>query len=113
MKTAIIGSRSFTNYHIFCEKIQNIDVDITEIISGGAIGADSLAARYATEKGIKLTILKPDWKTKGKSAAMLRNKDIVNASELVIAFWNGSSPGTKHALSYAKSKHIPVIIIDI
>ncbi len=59
MKTAVIGSRSFSNYPLLRAKLD--EYLISEIISGGAKGADWLAAQYAREFDIKLTEFLPDY----------------------------------------------------
>ena len=43
MKTAVIGTRTFDNYAELCETLGNLANTPTEIISGGATGADALA----------------------------------------------------------------------
>jgi len=100
MKFAVIGSRSFSDYK-FLEKVLST-FDITEIISGGAKGADSLAEQYAKEHNIKTTVFLQDWNKYGKSAGFLRNADIINASDEVIAFWDGVSRGTLDSINKAK-----------
>ncbi|MDO1451079.1 DUF2493 domain-containing protein [Rhodocytophaga aerolata] len=106
MKTAVIGSRSFTNYTIVEDTLDGYDLPL--IISGGAIGADSLAERYAEEKGIPTLIFKPDYEKYGKSAPILRNKEIIDAAERVIAFWDGKSRGTAYTIKYALQKGLTV-----
>lgn len=56
---AVIGSRNFTDYNFVkqCLDLYNI----TTIVSGGARGADSLAARYAQENSIKLIVHEAKW----------------------------------------------------
>lgn len=76
--------------------------DLTCIVSGGARGADTLAERYASERGIKMLVIKPDWDRHGKSAGLIRNRDIIAQADVVIAFWDGDSPGTKYAIDYSK-----------
>ena len=95
MKLAIVGSRSITNYEKISEEIDIFIDEIPEvIISGGAKGVDSLAEKYAYENNIEILIFKPDWKKFGKSAGVIRNKDIIQNSTHVLAFWDGSSKGT-------------------
>ena len=84
---------------------------ISQIVSGGAKGADSLAARYANEKGIPLVVFLPVWDKYGKRAGFVRNKEIVKASDIVICFWDGQSRGTKHSIDYAEKLNIKTIII--
>lgn len=103
MKYGIIGSRSFLDYDYVCSVLDPQLQFITKIVSGGAVGADSLGAMYAADNNIELTVYLPDWKKYGKSAGFRRNKDIVRDSDIIIAFWDGISNGTKHSLDYAKS----------
>lgn len=116
MKIAIVGSRNFNNYELLKDTILNkFDIfDITEIVSGGATGADLLGAQFAKEYSIKLTEFLPDWTTYGKSAGYIRNKDIVNHADVVIAFWDGKSKGTKHSIDIAKkeNKQCEVILYE-
>ena len=87
----------------------NID-DIEQIISGGAIGADALAKRFAEENSIALIEHIPQWAIYGKSAGYIRNKLIINDADYVIAFWNGESKGTKISIDLAKKMKKKVII---
>jgi len=109
MKVAVIGSRSFNDY----EEVKRIlsNIQITEIISGGAAGADTLGEQYAKENNIPTKIFKPDWEKHGKVAGFLRNTDIVNESELVVAFWDGESKGTKDSISKAYEQNKKVLVI--
>ena len=101
MKTAIIGSRTFEDYELLTEKLGQIE-GITQIISGGAKGADQLAERYAAENGIDIVVVKPDWGAYGKAAGLRRNEVIIEKSDLVVIFWDGKSRGTKNSLDLAK-----------
>lgn len=103
MKVAVIGSRSINNIDVG----KRIPPDVTLIISGGAIGVDTLAEEYADKKGIKKLIIYPDYELYGKSAPLIRNKLIVDNADLVIAFWDGESSGTEYTISYAKRRHVP------
>lgn len=103
MKVAIVGSRSITNADIS----RRIPPDATLIISGGAVGVDTLAERYADKKGIKKMIIYPNYELYGKSAPLIRNKLIVDNADLVIAFWDGESHGTEFTINYAKRRKVP------
>jgi len=86
----IIGSRTFDNAMLFNEVMRSYSPDL--IVSGGAKGADSLAKDYAEKHGIELREILPDYKTyngkKTSFAPIIRNKDIVNASDGILAFWD-------------------------
>lgn len=107
MKLGVIGSRSFRNYKTM-EKLLDT-VEISEIISGGAQGADYCAEIYAKEKNIPITIFYPEWK---KGGVFARNKKIVEASDLIVAFWDGKSAGTKMTLSIAERMNKPTVVIE-
>ena len=111
MKVAIIGSRSFNDYQRLCQVLNPVKDKITLIVSGGARGADELSERFAKDNNIKTLIFLPDWDKYGKKAGFLRNKDIVENSDIVIAFWDGVSPGTKSSIDYANNTSKKVKII--
>ena len=112
MNVAIIGSRGFNNKKLLEKVLDPVKDKITLIISGGAQGADSLGERYAYENVIKTKIFLPDWDTHGKSAGFIRNKEIVEASDVVIAFWDGESKGTQHSFKLAKKLNKRIKIIN-
>lgn len=113
MKLAIIGSRNVQKDII--EKIKkSIDFNCDEIVSGGAHGIDELAEKIAYSLKIKVKIFKPNYKKYGKIAPLIRNKQIIDYSDKVLAFWNYKSKGTRHAILYALKidKKINIFIID-
>jgi len=103
-KIGVVGSRTFNNYQ-YMKNILDKLFSCNKIISGGAIGADSLAARYAKENNIELEEFLPDWNRYGKSAGFKRNKQIVDASDIIVAFWDGESRGTANTISLAHKQN--------
>ena len=101
MKIAIVGSRSFQDYGLLLETMARHKP--SAIVSGGAKGADTLAERYAREIDVDCIVFKPDWKRYGRAAGPKRNKQLVEASDLIIAFWDGKSRGTKHMINTMKN----------
>ena len=97
MKIAIIGSRSITDADIG-KYVSAGD----EIVSGGAAGIDTLAAEYAKRNGLKLTVFLPEYEKYGRAAPIVRNKQIVDYADKVVAFWDGSSRGTLSVIKYAE-----------
>ena len=108
---AIVGSRSFSDYALLKRTIDEFypdRADISEIVSGGAKGADTLAERYAREFGIKMIRLVPKWRNNGvynPRAGFDRNKTIVERAAHIIAFWDGISNGTRDSINHAKRLH--------
>lgn len=114
MKIAIIGSRECSNIDFVgnLEAVLNVSKDDI-IISGGAKGIDTLASNYAKEKNISLIEFLPDYKKNGRAATFIRNREIVDNSNIVVAFWNGKSKGTKYTLDYARKKNKRIIVVSI
>jgi YspA, cpYpsA-related SLOG family len=110
MRYGIIGSRTFEDYDFLCSVLDPQRIFISEIVSGGARGADSLGELYANKNKIKTQIYRPDYAKYGKKAPFVRNKLIVENSDVVIDFWDGKSTGTKHSLDYAKSKRVKSVV---
>ncbi len=110
MKVGVIGGRDFNNYELVKETLSKID--ITLLVSGGARGADSLGWKYAVENKIEVKIFLPNWDKFGKVAGFLRNTEIVNESELIVAFWDGESKGTADSIEKAKKQNKKIIIIN-
>jgi len=81
------------------------------LVSGSAAGADSLAEEYADRHNYPKIIHIPDWNTYGRSAGFRRNRLIVDDSDLVLAFWDGSSSGTKSTIDICRHTNTPVEII--
>lgn len=111
MKLAIIGSRTFNNYNLLKETLEQYKSKITKVISGGAKGADSLGEQWAKENNIQTQIFYPDWDKYQKAAGFIRNKDIIENCDVCIAFWDEVSIGTKHSLSLCEKLNKPYKII--
>jgi len=111
MKFAVVGSRSFSDYSLLCKALESFDID--HIISGAAKGADTLAAKYAIEKEIPLKEIPADWDKHGNAAGPIRNKQIVDECDQVIAFWCGKSRGTKSTINLSHKQKKPVHIFWI
>ncbi len=109
MKIAIIGSRNLIPSE---EQIKEYVSGADEIVSGGARGVDNCAADYAKKHGIKLTVFLPEFEIYGRAAPIVRNEEIVDHADKVIAFWDGKSKGTLSVIKYAekKGKDIEIVI---
>lgn len=115
MKIAIVGSREFKGIDLATDIIfeflkEYVDDEEIYVVSGGAKGIDSLAERIAVKLNIETIIFKPDWSIYGKSAGYIRNKLIINSADMVLAFWDGKSKGTKHSINLAVKANKPINI---
>ncbi len=112
MKLAVVGSRGFDNYEILKTVIDEIRTayEITTIVSGGAVGADTFAEQYAEENGIEMVVFPAEWKRFGKKAGFLRNNTIWSNSDIGVAFWDGKSKGTAHSFDISR-KHRKLLYV--
>lgn len=103
MKIAVVGSRSIQSHDDAAGIHAILDsMPITTVISGGARGVDTIARRYAGARaGVSYMEFLPDWNRHGRRAGIIRNRDIVNAADVVLAFWDGKSSGTKNSIDRA------------
>ena len=114
MRVAIVGSRNIENeesvYELFC---RYVPANTTEIVSGGATGIDALAEIYAERNHLRLTVFKPNYKSFGKRAPLVRNEEIIRYAQYVLAFWDGISHGTAHTIATCVAFGVPVKVIPL
>lgn len=116
-KVIIAGTRTFDVYSLlcsFCDKClsrkgQTHDI---VIVSGTARGADRLGERYAYDRGYGIKRFPADWRNNGKAAGIIRNTDMANYADALIAFWDGQSKGTLNMIETAKRKGLSVRIYN-
>ena len=104
MKVGVIGSRGLT----VSDLGKYLPKDTTEIVSGGAKGIDTCARDYALTHDIKLTEFLPEYNKYGRGAPLKRNLQIIEYADVVIAFWDGKSKGTKYVIDNCKKQGVQV-----
>lgn len=104
MKVAVVGSRNLTINNLG----DYLPEDTTEIISGGARGIDRCARAYAKSHNIKLTEFLPEYERYGRSAPLKRNLLIIRYADMVLAFWDGKSHGTRFVIENCKKENVPI-----
>ena len=109
MKVAVIGSRSIISFALE----DFLPEGVTEIVSGGAKGVDTVARNYANANGLLLTEFLPDYKRFGRVAPLKRNDLIVEYADMVLAFWDGKSTGTEYVIKKCKALGKPIKIFRI
>jgi len=94
----------------------NLPWEVTEVVSGGAKGIDTLGEIWADVMGIPIVYFIPDWDKYGKRAGFMRNREMAEyAAEGpdgggCVAFWNGFSAGTRNMIDTSKSLRLRVHI---
>jgi glycerophosphoryl diester phosphodiesterase len=114
MKVIIAGGRTFTDYGLLCQSADRALSKQTEveIVSGTAKGADLLGERYAADRGYPVKKFPADWDRYGKSAGYRRNAEMAEYADALIAFWDGTSRGTKHMIDLAHERGLKVRVIS-
>ena len=110
MKTIIAGSRGVTHAEIVEKAILLSQFDITEVVSGTARGVDQLGEAWAEKNHIPIRRFPADWDTFGKSAGMIRNKQMAEYADALIAIWDGESKGTLNMIHVANRLGLKVYI---
>jgi predicted Rossmann fold nucleotide-binding protein DprA/Smf involved in DNA uptake len=98
---AIIGSRQFTDFDLLCLEADRLAP--AAVVSGGAVGADTLARRYALARGLPYHEHLPDKERYGSPACFhIRNRLIIADADAILAFPRGEGRGTAAALALAR-----------
>lgn len=110
LRVIIAGGRDFKNYDLLkytCDHILKGQTNV-EIVSGKASGADTLGERYAKEKGFRISDHPANWDLHGKAAGYIRNTEMAVYGNVLIAFWDEKSRGTKHMIDLANKHNLVV-----
>lgn len=115
MKMVIAGGRDFSNYELLkaeaIKMLKGLKPSEITIISGTAKGADMLGEQFAKEYSIKILQFPANWDEYGKRAGYLRNTQMAENADALLAFWDGKSRGTGHMITIAKEKKLQTTII--
>ena len=111
MKTIVAGSRKATYDHVkealaLCPWA----AEISTVISGTAQGADQYGEAWALLCGLPIERYPADWGKHGKAAGPIRNRQMAENAEALIAVWDGASRGTKNMIDTAKSLGLRVFV---
>lgn len=125
MKVGIVGDRTVNDYSLIDKAVKQSGFSITEVVSGGARGVDSLARQWASDNGLPFTEFKARWddlKAPGAivrtnkwgrkynaNAGFARNTSIVDYADAIIAIQpNGPTSGTQDTVKKAKKAKKPL-----
>ena len=113
MKVIIAGGRDFTDSKYFMECINSCGIHITEIVCGKAKGADTLGEILANSNdNLILKEFPANWPLYGISAGHIRNKEMAEYADVLIAFRDGKSAGTHNMIKIAKELNLEIKIYN-
>ena len=110
MKVIIAGGRTITDYSLVLSALGESDFTPTEIVSGMAPGVDTLAIQYATQNNLPLIEFHADWNKYRRAAGPIRNRQMAEYGEALVAIWDGESRGTKNMIEEATKRGLKVYV---
>lgn len=112
MKVIVAGGRDFEDFNYLESSLLDLFPGLEfEIVGGEAKGADSLGKRFAYKHKVGYHSFPADWKNLGRKAGPLRNIQMGDFADMLVAFWDGESRGTKHMIDYATKKGLEVVVL--
>lgn len=114
MKVIIAGSRSIKYgwmVSLAIKQARQQGIDPTEVVSGGAKGADTLGEQWAARHELPCRVMPAAWDNHGKSAGMIRNREMSEYADALIAVWDGNSHGTEHIIDLMHKANKPVFVL--
>lgn len=122
LRTIVAGSRSITNRYTVEDALMRtpsrwIQHSPSEIVVGGADGVDSVAEELARSNSLwnVITVANARWNKDeyGLASGPLRNKDMAEYADNLIAIWDGSSSGTRDMIEKALDNGLNVHVEQI
>lgn len=117
LKTIIAGSRSIKKFETVEKGIQELEYHygliISEVVSGTCRGPDLLGEAWAVKNNVCVKRFPADWKNYGISAGFIRNKQMGDYADLLIAFWDTKSNGTKQMIDYMASLKKDFFVVNV
>lgn len=111
MRVIIAGCRNWNDQTAINVAMAEYFPNCTKVISGGCDGADYQGECWAQERNIPIERFMADWDKLGKIAGPIRNKQMANNADALLACWDGKSRGTKNMIDEARRLKLPVRII--
>ena len=104
-RVIIAGGRDFQDYELLARTMDHLLSNVhgqIVVVCGLAPGADSLGDQYAKAKGYEVHYFPADWAKYGRAAGPIRNEQMAQNADALVAFWNGISKGTKSMIELAQ-----------
>lgn len=106
---AVVGSRTWTDRERVFAVLDRLRPG--RVVSGGALGADTLAREWAASRSVPLVEFPPDFRAHGIAAPHIRNRAILAESRALVAFHDGVSRGTARMIEGARRLGLPVEVV--
>lgn len=115
LRTIIAGSRTITDPAMLDAALiaWGWCTFITAVVCGEAPGADTLGRQWADQRDIPVLSFPADWKAHGKAAGPIRNEQMADSADALLALWDGQSKGTAHMITTARRYGIKVYVYTV
>ena len=105
-----MGSRRFSDIERVVEYVSSLRPGAS-VITGSASGVDAAATKAARAKGIPVQVMPASFdEMSDASRSAARNQRLIDACDVLVAFWDGSSKGTRttveRALDSGREVHV-------
>jgi predicted Rossmann fold nucleotide-binding protein DprA/Smf involved in DNA uptake len=101
MRVAIVGSRHYPDLLRVAGYVGSLP-DSWTVVTGSAAGVDATATRAARERGLPVRVLGASFEeVRDADAAAERNQRLIDACDVLVAFWDGASSGTRQTIDRA------------
>jgi len=110
----IVGGRHFTNYPLLRVTLDALlanRLPDVELLTTGAPGVALLAASCATERGLAVTALVPDFRRLRVDALGRRDAFRVSAADATVVVWDQRAPNPRRVLALVEKKGIPIHVL--
>lgn len=111
MKVIIAGSRHIDDIELVEFAIKESRFDITEVVNGGCWGVDMTGVIWAKGVGALVKSFFPDWTRYGKSAGPIRNNQMAEYADALLAIWDGESKGTWDMIKRADKHELEIFVL--
>lgn len=111
MKVIIAGSRSIWSYQHVDRAVFESGFGISEVICGMAPGVDSVGWAWAFVNNVPTTECPADWNQHGKSAGVIRNREMLGKADALIAVHDGNSRGTADMIKITRLSGKPMFVL--
>lgn len=113
-RVVVTGSRSFRDAAAVAAALDPLHYEFgarLRLIQGGAAGADRLAWEWAKSCDVPCASFAPDYSRPSPQRYHERNDRMLGLADLVVAFWDGESRGTKSVIDKAEARGIPCDVV--
>lgn len=113
MKLIIAGSRNTADaVDEVCCAIHEFELAraVTELVSGASGNVDLAGEEWARENNIPVKRFPADWDKHRKAAGPIRNREMAEYADALLAIWDGKSKGTANMILEMHRQSKPVFV---